>query len=103
MQPAEILIAMFRDGAIIARNPTLGTFLLKASAAARFISAPIRGLDNRHFIDWDLNSAASPARDGLEIYLLPAEGRRYARNISREVERESAVAIAPPVPTLVGS
>ena len=85
MQPVEILITMVRDGAIIARNPTIGTFLLKASDAVKFVSAPISGLDVQHLIGRDLISATSTTQDGMEIYLLTAEGRRHARNISRDI------------------
>src|SRR5690349_18646704 len=89
MQPAEILITMVRDGAIIARNPAIGTFLLKASAATKFVSVPISGLDVQHLIGRDLISATSTTQDGMEIYLLTAEGRRHARNMSREIGHQS--------------
>jgi hypothetical protein len=89
MQPAEILITMVCEGAIIARNPTIGTFLLRASNAAKFVSAPISGLDVQHLIGRDLISATSTTQDGMEIYLLTAEGRRHARSISREIGHQS--------------
>jgi hypothetical protein len=80
MQPADILLTMVRDGAIIARNPTIGTFLLRASGASKFVSAPISGLDVQYLIGRDLISATSTTYDGMEIYLLTAEGRRHARS-----------------------
>jgi hypothetical protein len=85
MHLAEILITMVSGGAIIARNPTIGTFLLKASAPSPFLSAPISRLNVQELIARDLICATATTQDGMEIYLLTAEGRRRARTISRSV------------------
>jgi len=85
MHLAEILIAMVSGGAIIARNPTIGTFLLKASAPSPLLSSPISGLNVEELIGRDLISATTTTQDGMEIYLLTAEGRRRARTISQSV------------------
>jgi hypothetical protein len=87
MQPADILITMVRDGAIIARNPAIGTFQLKAGGGGEIAAAPISGLNVQHLIGRDLIAATSATLDGMEIYLLTAEGRRHARNIARDDAR----------------
>ncbi len=87
MRPAEILITMMRDGAIIARNPEIGLFLLKAiDDDVRFVSSPISGSDVQQLIGRDLISATTTTPDGSEIYLLTAEGRRHARVVSRSAQ-----------------
>jgi hypothetical protein len=104
MQTGEILISMVRDGALIARNPAIGTFLLKANAVAKFVSAPISGLTVQYLLGRDLISATSTTHEGIEIYLLTAEGRRHARNSARERELESIdTAIALPALITAGS
>ena len=91
MLPADILISMACDGAIFARDPTIGLFHLKAPAGdGSFASASVNSTNIQYLTGVDLVSAATTSPEGPIVYVLTAEARRHGRALSHDKQKTLA-------------